>query len=230
MANIQDRVDEYAKEVEYRSQAEKFLGLERWTGDDPLLLLADAAGTTTGQGYFTHVKPSVEAFQTRFLESGRVTSFAELASLDPQDSTLEQIFEAQRKRRVLVQGAAVFSKIGSGTDLERLQHWARRADPYDYSSDPFGSTSGVGLRTFQYLRMIAGIDTVKPDIQVQRFIRELADATGNPHLDPARDQTVLESCEWLAEVTSYRMIELDQIAWWHFADTSERHAANTLDE
>lgn len=230
MTSIRDRVDEYAVEVDYTAHAEKFLELDRWTGDDPLLLLADAAGTTTGQNYFTHVKPSVEAFQTDFLDSGRVTSFAELASLNPQDSTLQQIFEAKRKRRVLVEGAGVFTEIDAGTDLARLQQWAHRADPYNYSADPFGRINGVGLRTFQYLRMIAGVDTVKPDIQVQRFIEELADATGNPHLDPSRDQTVLESCEWLAEATKYRMIELDQIAWWHFADATERHAADTLDK
>lgn len=78
--------------------------------------------------------------------------------------------------------------------------------------------------------MIAGIDTVKPDIQVQRIVETLADATGSPHLDPSRDRTVLESCEWLADTTDYRMIELDQIAWWHFSGATERHAATTLDK
>lgn len=230
MTPIQEHIDEYAADVDYTAHAEKFLELQRWTGNDPFLLLADAAGTTTGQNYFTHVKPSVEAFQTHFLDSGRVTSFAELASLNQQDSNLQQIFEAQRKRRVLVRGAEVFAEIEAETDLARLQEWAHNADPYNHSEDPFGSISGVGLRTFQYLRMISGIDTVKPDIQVQRFIEDLADATGDPHLDPSRERTVLESCEWLAEVTDYRMIEIDQIAWWHYADATERHAAETLDE
>lgn len=230
MSDLQDRVNEFAAEVDYTAHAEKFLELDRWTGDNPLLLLADAAGTTTGQNYFTHVKPAVEAFQTHFLDSDRVTSFAELASLNQENSSLQQIFEAKRKRRVLVTGADILSDIDAETDLARLQQWAHSADPYNYSMDSFGSINGVGLRTFQYLRMIAGIDTVKPDIQVQRFIQALADATGQSRLDPSRDQTVLESCEWLAEATDYRMIELDQIAWWHFADATERHAANTLDK
>jgi hypothetical protein len=230
MSDIQHRIDEYAAEVDYTAHAERFLQLDRWTGDDPLLLLADAAGTTTGQSYFTHVKPSVEAFQTHFLETDRITSFAELASLNQQDTTLEQIFEAQRKRRVLVEGADVLANIDAETDLVRLQEWAHHADPTNHSMDPFGGINGVGLRTFQYLRMIAGIDTVKPDIQVKRFVETLAEETGDPHLDPSRDQTVLESCQWLAEETDYRMIELDQIAWWHFSETAERHAADTLDQ
>lgn len=120
MSNFQETIDEYAAEVEYTAQAEKFLNLERWTGDDALLLLADAVGTTTGQNYFTHVKPSVEAFQTQFLDFGRVTSFADLASLNQQDSTLRQIFEAKRKRRVLIVGADALAGIDAESDLARL--------------------------------------------------------------------------------------------------------------
>ncbi|AOW79812.1 hypothetical protein HTSR_0619 [Halodesulfurarchaeum formicicum] len=78
--------------------------------------------------------------------------------------------------------------------------------------------------------MLAGIDTVKPDIQVRRFIEELADATNNPNFDSSTDQSVLESCRWIAENTDYRMIELDQIAWWHFSDSTERHATGTRDQ
>jgi hypothetical protein len=31
--------------------------------------------------------------------------------------------------------------------------------------DPVGSIKGVGLVTFQYLRMMGGVDTVMPDIR-----------------------------------------------------------------
>lgn len=229
MPDIQELIDEYAEGVDYSSHAAKFLELTRWTGDDPLLLVADAAGTTTGQNYFDQVKPSVEAFQARFLDTGRLTSFAELAKLDQKNPSLTQIFEAERKRRVLIKGAEIFANMDGEDDLTRLQSWARNADPTIYTKDPFGQIFGVGLRTFQYLRMIAGVDTVKPDIQVRRFIEALAEGTDNPNLDPSTDLSVLASCRWIAENTDYRMIELDQIAWWHFADVNERHAAETLD-
>lgn len=230
MPDLQEFIDKYAAEVEYTAHAAKFLQLERWTGDDPLLLLADAAGTTTGQNYFSQVKPSVEAFQARFLDTGRISSFAELARLDQQDSMLSEIFEAQRKRRVLISGASVFASINGEHDLDRLQQWAQDANPTTYSEDPFGRITGVGLRTFQYLRMIAGIDTVKPDIQVRRFIEALAEETDSHQIDASTDRAVLETCQWIADETGYRMIELDQIAWWHFADATERHAAETLDK
>lgn len=228
MPGVQECIEDYAAGVAYASQARKFLQLNRWTGDDPVLMLADAAGTTTGLSYFSKVKPRVEAFQQQFLNTRRISSFGELATLNQYDSKLTEIFEAQRIRRVLVTGADVFHSRDGENDLDRLQRWAEDAEPTKFSEDPFGQITGVGLRTFQYLRMVAGIDTVKPDIQVRRFIEALAEATDHPRPDPSTDQTVLESCQWLANETGYRMIELDQIAWWHFADTAERHTAETI--
>lgn len=213
MARLQDLIEKFAGDSDYTQNAEIFLNLDRWTGDNPVLMLSDAAGTTTGQNYFFHVKPSVEAFRERFLESGRVDSMDSLSKLDPDEDDLVQIFEAGRKRHVLIEGARVFADFAGTSDLDRLQRWARNADPLNYSEDPFGSIRGVGLRTFQYLRMVAGVDTVKPDIQVKRFIEALADATETPQLDASSDHAVLKSCEWISSQTEYRMIELDQIAW-----------------
>lgn len=70
MQNLQKCIEDYAADVEYTEHAEKFLELNRWTGDNPLLLLADAAGTTTGQNYFSQVKPSVEALPSTISRSG----------------------------------------------------------------------------------------------------------------------------------------------------------------
>lgn len=225
MTDLRNLIDEFARGSDYKEHAEKFLNLERWTGDDPILMLADAAGTTTGQNYFNQVKPSVEAFRDEFLKTGRIDSMDSLYKLDSDDDDLTGIFEANRKRRVLIEGAGVFADMSGDTELHRLQRWARTADPLQYSEDPYGRINGVGLRTFQYLRMVAGIDTVKPDIQVKRFVEALADTTQLPNLDPSTDQAVLESCEWISSQTGYRMIELDQIAWWYFSDATGRHAA-----
>lgn len=224
MTNLQDLEDEFARGSDYTQNAEKFLNLERWTGDNPILMLADAAGTTTGQNYFNQVKPSVETFRDEFLRTGRVDSMEALAKIDADEDDLTQIFGATRKRRVLIEGADVFANMAGDDDLQRLQRWARTADPLQYSEDPFGRIKGVGLRTFQYLRMVAGIDTVKPDIQVKRFVESLADATQIRNLDSSTDQAVLESCQWISSQTGYRMIELDQIAWWYFSEAGERHA------
>lgn len=116
-----------------------------------------------------------------------------------------QIFEILRKRRVLTKGADFFANIGGEDDIDRLQKWARNANSTNHSEDPFGQIAGVGLRPFLYLRTIAGIDTVKPDIQVQRIIESLAEATYCPYLGPSTDQTVREICQWIADEADYRI-------------------------
>lgn len=226
MNDLRELIQVYARDSNYTKKAEKFLNLERWTGDNPVLMLADAAGTTTGQNYFHQVKPSVEKFRDEFLETGQIDSMESLSNLDPEMDRLSRIFEARRKRHVLIEGARVFADAEGDDDLDRLQRWARNADPVNHTRDPFGRINGVGLRTFQFLRMNAGIDTVKPDIQVKRFVETLADETDLPNLDASTDRAVLESCEWISSQTEYRMIELDQIAWWWFSDAGERHAAD----
>lgn len=46
MANLKELVDEYAQYSDFTRNVENILKFERWTGDNPILMLADAAGTT----------------------------------------------------------------------------------------------------------------------------------------------------------------------------------------
>ncbi len=43
----------------------------------------------------------------------------------------------------------------------------------NWEEDPLGRIKGVGLITFQYIRMMGGIDTVMPDRIVKRVINEI---------------------------------------------------------
>jgi hypothetical protein len=55
------------------------------------------------------------------------------------------------------------------TEAERLGWWARSAKPEDAWSV---GVRGFGLAGFQYLRMLFGAQTVKPDIHIRRFVSE----------------------------------------------------------
>ncbi|MCU4741902.1 hypothetical protein OB955_20860 [Halobacteria archaeon AArc-m2/3/4] len=225
MSRVQTVLDRYADGTPYERLAAAFLDLERWTGDDPVLLLAEAAASTTGQHYFTGVKPTVERFRETFVDSGRVTTFSELAALQLEDDALVETVGAERKRHVLLEGARVFADRPAGDDLEALQSWASEADYYRYEEDPIGGISGVGPATFQYLRMLAGVDTAKPDPAVTSFVETIGDEIDSPYLDASDPRRAVASCEWLAIVSSYRTIEIDQLAWWTSADADEREAA-----
>ncbi|MEM3679806.1 MAG: hypothetical protein QXU47_08205, partial [Candidatus Bathyarchaeia archaeon] len=61
----------------------------------------------------------------------------------------------------------------SQDDKLALRTWARNAKLENWREDPIGKLKGVGLITFQYLRMMGGIDTVMPDKMVKSVINEI---------------------------------------------------------
>ena len=217
-------IDGYADGTPYARLARAFLEFDRVAGDDPVLLLVEAAASTTGQS-FTGVRATVERFRDAFVDPGQVRSFEDIAALDPQDDALVEAVGAQRKRHVLCAAAAVLADRPAGDDLEALRSWAASADIYRYDEDPIGEISGVGPATFQYLRLLAGVDTVKPDPQVTALVEAVAVEADAPDIDASEPLRAVAACEWLAIETSYRRIELDQLAWLTFADERELEAA-----
>ena len=224
-SRVRPILDRFADGVPYEELARNFLDRERCWGDNPVLVLATAAASTTGQNYTTGVKPTVEQFREAFVETGRATTFTALADIPLEDDALVEAFGAQRKRHVLLESARVLADRPEASDLEAVEAWAAQADLYRYDEDPIGEISGVGPASFQYLRQLAGIDTVRPDPQVTQFVGLLAEEVDSPFLDSADPLRTVASCEWLAMVTPYRLLELDRLAWWTFAEEEEREEA-----
>lgn len=70
------------------------------------------------------------------------------------------------------------SAVTAGSsELERLEWWARRSHPAEYRSL---GIRGFGLAGFQYLRMLFGANTTKPDVHVRRYVHR---AVGHPVSD-----------------------------------------------
>jgi hypothetical protein len=60
------------------------------------------------------------------------------------------------------------------TEAERLARWAKAAKPEDAWNV---GVRGFGLAGFQYLRMLLGAQTTKPDIHIRRFVSEVLGRT-----------------------------------------------------
>ncbi|WP_254763092.1 hypothetical protein [Natrinema marinum] len=217
-------LEPYADGVPYEDLATDFREFRRWTGDDPLLLIAEAAAASTGQRFVDGIKPAVERFRDAFLETDRVDSFAALAEVDLEDDDLVEALGAQRKRQVLLEIARVLADRSADDDLTALVDWAATADHYRYDENPIGTISGVGPSTFQYLRQLAGVETVTPDPTIERLLEAVAADLESSPIDTATDRLTIASCEWLAFVAGYTPLELDRIAWWTYTDPEEREA------
>jgi hypothetical protein len=125
-------------------------------------MVVDAVFTSIGLNYFTAVIPKVEEFSKRFVESGRIKSLKELAEADINE--LREVWRNKRSWSIARYIASYLSTL-SEDDKTALRSWAGNAKLENWREDPVGSIKGVGLVTFQYLRMMGGVDTVMPDIR-----------------------------------------------------------------
>jgi len=75
-------LEAYADSVPHAELARDFLEYRRWSGDEPLLFVAEAAAASTGQGFVDGIKPTVERFRDAFVATDRVDSLSALAALD----------------------------------------------------------------------------------------------------------------------------------------------------
>jgi len=158
-----------------RVYEQRCLNAQRWFGS-AVLIVVDAALDSSGLKYFTVVSPRVSRFKEEYVEEGIVTSLADLSKLSPDDSKLRAILNNGRVWNVAIKVACVIEELrleeGMKTDIEALKYWAASARYEIWKEDVVGRINGVGLITFQYLRMQAGVDTSMPDKIIKRAIND----------------------------------------------------------
>ena len=159
-----------------RVYEQRCLNAQRWFGN-AVLIVVDAALDSSGLKYFTVVSPRVSRFKEEYVEEGVVKTLADLSKLSPDDDKLRAILNNGRVWNVAIKVAGVIEGIRQEenikTDIEALKHWAKYANYEDWKEESIGRINGVGLITFQYLRMQAGVDTSMPDKIIKRVINDL---------------------------------------------------------
>jgi hypothetical protein len=200
-----------AKAPMVQEHCERCLNCARWNGN-PVLMIVDAAFDSIGLNYFQSVVPRVELFNQQFVETGEINVLEDLARAD--DTRLRQIWKNARSWKVAREIAAHLVSIKQQQktgDRDALIYWAKNAPLTGWEKDPLGSINGVGINTYQYLRMMGGVDTVMPDKIVKRVIYEIL-ATAGMKL-PANDIEFVLAVEALAPETGFRAIEICWMTW-----------------
>jgi hypothetical protein len=201
-------VDNYMRKVSgLEEHCSRCLRTERW-GRSVVLMVVDAAFTSIGLNYFTAVVPKVWEFNEKFVENGRIRKLVELAKADVNE--LRKVWK-NRRSWVMAKDIASYLSTISEDDKLALRTWARNASLEKWREDPIGRIKGVGLITFQYLRMMGGVDTVMPDKIVKRIINEILEKAG---LKPVNnDMEFIRKAEEVAMTCGYRPIELCWMTW-----------------
>lgn len=201
-------VDSYMQKVSgLEEHCERCLRSERW-GGRVVLMVADAAFTSIGLNYFTAVVPKVEEFNKRFVENGRIKNLKNLAKADIDE--LRQVWRNKRSW-IIAKEIAYYLSTLSNNDKLALRTWASNAELENWKEDPIGRINGVGLVTFQYLRMMGGVDTVMPDKIVKRVITEILVKAGLKQINDEIE--FIRKAEEVALSCGYRPIELCWMTW-----------------
>jgi hypothetical protein len=207
-SSLQEIVDSYMQKViGLKEHCDRCLKTERW-GGSVVLMVVDAAFTSIGLNYFTAVVPKVEEFNKKFVESKKINNLKELANANIEE--LRTVWKNKRSWNIAKEIASYLSTL-SNDDKIALRFWASNAKLENWKEDPIGRIKGVGIVTFQYLRMMGGVDTVMPDKIVKRVINEILVKAG---LEPVNDDMkFIRKAEEVALACGYRPIELCWMTW-----------------
>jgi hypothetical protein len=98
---------------------------------------------------------------------------------------------------------SILPRFEGGTELEKLARWANSTRPDKYEDV---GVRGFGLAGYQYLRMLFGCQTVKPDAHIRTFVMKIV---GHP-VSAIETLTLLEKA---VERTNITLRELDAAIW-----------------
>jgi hypothetical protein len=106
-----------------------------------------------------------------------------------------------RRAREL-RGLVAYFRERDVTDLEELRSWAATSTVEDFA----GTIKGLGPTVYQGLLLRLGVDTIKPDVHLLRFV---ANAVGRP----VGERETLEALERVAVRLGIRPRTLDRSIW-----------------
>jgi hypothetical protein len=160
--------------------------------------------------YDSFVVPRLDCFEQTQSDVRTVSDLHGLMKRYPSsDAFVTQVLDYRHSERAatlwsVVKWLVTVSGTGASAEqLANLQNWAVRAQPSDYTALRI---RGFGLAGFQYLRMLFGANTTKPDIHIRRFVEA---CVGHP----VSDIYALQLLERAATELGIALRDLDTTIW-----------------
>jgi hypothetical protein len=201
-----------SKTIGLKEHCERCLRTERWNGS-VVLMVIDAAFTSIGLNYFTAVVPKVMKFQEELVDCGKVGSLESLSNLPEEEA--KGIWRNRRSWQAAKSIASYLHEIKEREALDdrrALRLWAANSHLENWGQDPIGSIRGVGIVTFQYLRMMGGVDTAMPDKIVRKVIKQILNEAGLD-MPTQGDMELIKTIDRMSELSGYRPIEICWMTW-----------------
>lgn len=187
-------------------------------------MLAPATGVYLEEDFVTNLLATVVDFQmhstavVRAIEHYKAKRWDEVRAVDDLDALLAHYPDDQEGNTAMAQylwrynlwtrahmlrGLVELLRDQGVTDQPALRSWAARSD---FKRDFEGRVKGLGYAVYKWLVMRQGVETVKPDVHVRRFVES---AVGMP----MTDAQVVEAVEEAAQRLSVKASALDWAIW-----------------
>lgn len=142
----------------------------------PALLVIDCV-LSLNRRYDGFVVPRLDAFVEKHPETRTVNELADLMASFPTPHAFmrQELNYNYEERAYTLQSVVEFvckivAEVPKEPDGETLKQWAIQAKPEEYQTLDI---KGFGIAGFQYLRMLFGADTTKPDVHIIRFVSKI---------------------------------------------------------
>lgn len=183
----------------------------RWAGIG-LLMVLDASFTSVGLNYFNAVIPAVVEFKEKFYDTNEIRSFKDILSYDREK--LKSIWKNERSWSVAINISKVLNSQKGFDDREKLRNWAFSNDLDRFKKEDLSKIKGVGIITYQYLRIMGGIDTLMPDKIVIKLVNELIQQAGiNISLNRNNYIDYIKNVENIFRIINIRPVEITWMSW-----------------
>lgn len=139
-----------------------------------VLICLDAV-LSINRKYYSFVVPRIKNFQENYSD---INTLSKLQKLIKNSSVEEfsKIWNYNHPQRIeilstLVQNLINFANIKSSDspeiELKKLYAWANSVDVQNFKDF---NVPGIGIATYQYIRMLLRAKTVKPDVHIKKYI------------------------------------------------------------
>lgn len=186
--------------------------------DNPVIILIDAV-LSIKRHYDPFVSSRLKYFRNNY---PNINSLSKLRSLIDEKGIdgFADVWNYNHQKRVeilsdLVNFFISYRNINNmEDDLTAMKKWAHEANLLDKKVLP---VDGIGFATTQYIRMMLGVSTVKPDVHI---LRSIYDGTGEKM---SGNKAVL-FIEEVAKKMNLSPTTLDHAIWKHYsAKTSQKY-------
>jgi nucleoside 2-deoxyribosyltransferase len=194
-------------------------------GHETAVLCCLDAVLSINRPYKRFVVPRLDRFRKKFSKIRRLAELNELINQMPIRQFAKQVLNYDHVDRVKVLGRVASRLLRvincartAKDELAQLKSWAEVAGVDGYEAM---KVNGIGLTTYQYLRMLFGADTVKPDVHILGVVSQ---ALGKR----MRERDAIRLIEAAAAQLGVSALSLDHAIWSFKTDDAQLEFGHAL--